>query len=296
MPARFFPPADTNCAKCHGLGYHIRAVGEFAQASRCDCIPSCPRCGDTGRVLVEKDGQTRVGRCRCQMLPDRIRLFNAAQIPARHASSNFMHFDTAAEGTMPGFFAAMSWVQDFKRGQENQGMIFWGPVGRGKTHLLIATLQELIFQHGIPGRFIEFSRLLSQLKEGYSAGRSDATILEELASVPVLCIDELGKGRLSDWELTIIDEVISRRYNTMGCVLGTSNYRPASPTGAPPPNLARPEFESQTLGDRVGWRVFSRLQQMCTFVQTRGQDYRHLKGKRLRQDGPRLTPLTVKGR
>jgi len=294
MPARFYPPADANCAHCQGVSYVVRPQGERALASVCECVPDCPRCGGSGRVLIETDSLVRVGRCRCQMLPDRIRLFNAANIPSRHASSSFMGFDTSAEGVMPAFFAAMSWVQDYKPREENQGMVFWGQVGRGKTHLLIATLRELIFQHGVPVRFVEFSRLLGALKEAYSAGRSDTEILRSLADVPVLGIDELGKGRLSDWELTIIDEVISRRYNGMGCVLGTSNYRPGSPTGAPPPNLAKPAFESQTLGDRVGWRVFSRLEQMCTFVQARGSDYRRLKGKRLRQAGPRLAPVSAK--
>jgi len=225
------------------------------------------------------------------MLPDRIRLFNGAQIPARHANSSFMNFDTSAEGAMLAFFAAMSLARDYVPGAQNQGMIFLCSVGRGTNHLLIATLRELVFEHGVPVRFVEFSRLLSLLKEGYSQKRSDAPVLSDLANVPVLGIDELGKGRLSEWELTIIDEVISRRYNAMGCALGTSNYRPGSPTGNPPPNLAKPEFEKQTLGDRVGWRVYSRLQQMCVFVQARGQDYRQFQGQRLHQAGPRLTPL-----
>ena len=69
-----------------------------------------------------------------------------------------------------------------------------GDVGRGKTHLMVAMIRELIFRHGIPCRFIEFSRLLSMLKEGYSSGRSDAPLLSDLSEIPVLAIDELGKG------------------------------------------------------------------------------------------------------
>ena len=117
----------------------------------------------------------------------------------------------------------------------------------------------MIFRHGVAVRFMEFSRLLSLLKEGYSEGRSDAPVLTELAEVEVLAIDELGKGRLSDWELTIIDEVVSRRYNAMGCTLATTNYVPGNPTGAAPPNLSTTQTSGQTLGDRVGDRVYSRL-------------------------------------
>lgn len=280
MPTRFYPQADPACGDCHGLGYTVLPRGEFAQAEVCHCVPLCLRCGGTGRVAITQGDKIVVGRCRCQMLPDRIRLFNQAGIPARHANSSFMSFDTSIEGVMPAFFAAMSWVQDFKPGQENRGMIFWGSVGRGKTHLLIATLRQLVFEHGVPVKFVEFSRLLSALKEGYSAGRSDTPVLQQLALVPVLGIDEVGKGRLSEWELTIIDEVVSRRYNAMSCILGTTNYAPREPSGAPPPNLAMPEFDRQTLGDRVGWRVFSRLQQMSIFVEALGHDYRRLEGLR----------------
>jgi DNA replication protein DnaC len=100
-------------------------------------------------------------------------------------------------------------------------------------------------------------------------------LLTDLAEIPVLAIDELGKGRLSDWELTIIDEVISRRYNGMGCTLATSNYAPGEPSGAAPPNLATVNQSSQTLGDRVGDRVHSRLLQLVDFVEIAGKDHRN---------------------
>ena len=275
------------------MGYVVRPSGEHAEAQVCACVPECSRCNSTGRVVVEEGNIRKVGRCRCQMLPDRVRLFNHAHIPARHAASSFMNFDLESDpAVMPTFMAAMSWVREYQPHQENQGLIFWGLVGRGKTHLLCATLRQVIFEHGVPARFVEFSRLLGDLKAGYSEGRSDAPLLDDLSDVPVLGIDELGKGRLSEWELTIIDEVVSRRYNTMGCLLGTTNYRPHDPTGTPPPNLAMPEFEQQTLGDRVGWRVYSRLKQMSLFVQTRGQDYRSIKSKPSRQAQPRLPPIS----
>ncbi len=256
------------------MGYVVKPSGEYAMAEVCACVPECARCGGTGRLVVERDGVQQIGRCLCQKLPDRIRLFNTAQIPARHARSSFVNFEISDASVIRAFGEAQKWVADYIPGAENRGMIFWGMVGRGKTHLLVATLRSLVFTHGVQVRFVEFSRLLSTLKEGYSTGRSDTSLLTDLSTIPVLGIDELGKGRLSEWELTNIEEVVSRRYNAMGTLLGTTNYRPAEPTGAPPPNLAKPEFERQTLGDRVGWRVFSRLKQMSMFVQTRGQDYR----------------------
>ena len=75
-------------------------------------------------------------------------------------------------------------------------------------------------------------------------------------------------------QLTIIDEVVSRRYNAMGCTLATTNYVPGNPTGAAPPNLSTTQASGQTLGDRVGDRVYSRLLQLVDFVEVAGRDYR----------------------
>ena len=165
-------------------------------------------------------------------------------------------------------------MQQFDK-KNPKGLILTGPVGRGKTHLLIAIIRSLIFQKGIRARFIEFSRLLSILRDGYSKGESNQELLTELSTVPVLAIDELGKGRLTDWELSIIDEVISRRYNTKGLILATTNYNWGSPqnAGGTITNLSE-NFQTQTLGDRVGDRVFSRLQESCFFAPVQGEDFR----------------------
>ena len=168
-----------------------------------------------------------------------------------------------------------SWANSFGNGKETKGLVLSGRVGRGKTHLLIGLIKVLIFEHGKSVKFIEFSRLLSMLREGYSRGKSDAEMLGVLAQAPILAIDELGKGRLTDWELAIIDDVISRRYNTEGTLLATTNYKWATASGAAAPNLSVTDYTQQNLGDRVGPRVFSRLQEMCKYYAVGGDDYRH---------------------
>jgi len=266
----------------HALdAYRLIAKGENALAEALE-RPSCPQCGGTGHARAEIDGVITMGRCRCQMLPDRIRLFNNAGIPARYIEATFVSFAQTPDGQLkdltPSSIRALGtcsqFIDAYLPGATNRGLVLHGDVGRGKTHLMIAMIKELIFRHGVPCRFMEFSRLLSLLKEGYSTGQSDAALLGDLAETPVLAIDELGKGRLSDWELTIIDEVISRRYNALGCTLATTNYIPGTPTGAAPPNLSTTNQLTQSLGDRVGDRVYSRLLQLVDFLEVEGKDYR----------------------
>ncbi|MCB9781079.1 MAG: ATP-binding protein [Alphaproteobacteria bacterium] len=281
------PPADQapvqglpDCPHCRGDGYVVRGVGALAVAERCSCVPVCPRCHGTGRVTVERDGRPLTGRCRCQLLPDRIVHFNHAQVPARHRDATLATFARGAmrweEPTkLPAYQAAADWFASLREGTGvPPGIVFHGPVGRGKTHLLIGMIRAMTLDYGLVARFVEFSRLLGQLKERYSRGQGDSELLGELAEVPVLAVDELGKGRLTDWELAIIDEVVSRRYNAGLCTFGTTNYLPKEASGIQSVNLANPEGPRQTLGDRVGDRVYSRLREMCSFVEVEGGDMR----------------------
>jgi DNA replication protein DnaC len=274
------PPTSgrPDCPHCRGAGIEVKASGgEFARAAVCSCVPQCPVCDGTGRIDLLENGHSAVARCRCRILHDRAALFDRAQVPARHAKSTLESFKKN-EGTTAGFTKVWAWLEQYKPGTENRGLVLWGKVGRGKTHLLAAILRELVFRHGVETRFIEFSRLLLLLKEGYEKGVSDAPVLAELSETPVLAIDELGKGRLSDWELRVIDDVVSRRYNAMTCTLFTTNYSPAIATGSQPTNLATGIELQQSLGDRVGDRVYSRLREMDTFVELGGPDYRELRG------------------
>ena len=272
------PEPARGCPACHGLGVVVGADGGVARGALCACVVSpsaspepdaswCPRCKDTGRAFV--DG--RWLRCKCRLLPDRIALYNRIRLPARHGGSMFRTWDMSLPDATPEMAALAKWAQDFEPGCP--GFVLWGPVGRGKTHLLSATLREIAFEHGARARFVEFTHLLSDLRRTFDErNRSSAQVLDEVMDCDVLGIDELGKGRCTEWELQVLDELVSRAYNAGTTLIGTTNYAPGVASGRPPRNLAlvgggskKEQADAQTLGDRVGDRVFSRLKQMVVF-------------------------------
>ena len=81
--------------------YRVVARGEQAVAEQLS-RPQCPACGGSGYATREVDGILTTGRCRCQMLPDRIQLFNQAKIPARYAHATFVSFAQSETGTEAG--------------------------------------------------------------------------------------------------------------------------------------------------------------------------------------------------
>ncbi len=267
------PSIQPGCPLCKGQGYRTRADGEHAIAERCSCVGKCSFCGESGWESPPGDRWARRTRCRCGELNLRIERFNHAGVPGRHANSTRSPDSfKPSRDVMEAMSTVSKYLSGYKTTQENLGLILWGDVGRGKTHLLVAMLRELIFRHGVTARFVEFSHLLADLKSGFDRKEGVSTLLDPLVKVDILAIDELGKGRNTEFEYQILDELVSRRYNAGRTLLATTNYPPGPSTGR-----ATGDLVAETLPpliDRVGERVYSRLQETCDFCQLRGEDYR----------------------
>ena len=182
MSAEAVHRANPRCDQCRGAGVLVLTEGALAQGRLCGCVPVCDRCGGEGRLHLQEGGISRVARCRCRMLPDRIGIFNQADIPSRHATATFEAFDKDIEGAMPGFVATWRWVNAWPDAGAlpSRGLLLHGGVGRGKTHLLVAALRHLVFQHGVRVKFVEFTHLLAALRQGFEEGRGQSSTLQAL--------------------------------------------------------------------------------------------------------------------
>jgi DNA replication protein DnaC len=279
-------PADRTCPDCGGAGYVVQQVlGQAARARRCACQAACPRCGETGYTLVPSGGSMVAQVCSCKHLDERIGLFNQIGIPAAIAKASFETFRSYAQPHLSASQIAQDFARKFRKDEPTKGFLFFGRPGAGKTHLLVATLRYLALEKGFSGRYVEFMLLLSEIRAGFSANRSHMEILKPLLSVPVLAIDELGKERGTEWERSMLDELVSRRYNSGLSTLFATNYFPEEQAPRPreaPGRVVRTgsaEFqrdaEAMSLQQRVGDRIYSRLVEMCTFVRLDpGHDHR----------------------
>jgi DNA replication protein DnaC len=228
-------------------------------------------------------GPGRVAQaCACRHLDQRIATFNAAAIPAAVANASFDTFRPWSQSQSKAKAACENFVHQLRSDQASRGVLLHGKPGCGKTHLLAASLRWLALEKGISCRYVEFMLLLSDIRAGFSSNRGHMEILGPLASVPVLAIDELGKERGTEWERSMLDELISRRYNAGLTTVFATNY-PRDPQPVPVPqggkiHTAGKDFqrdaEHMSLEDRVGQRIYSRLNEMCDFVAIEGPDKR----------------------
>ena len=145
-----------------------------------------------------------------------------------------------------------------------------GASGLGKTHLAICAISELTLERGIKCLFTDFFDLLNDLKSAYSEGRPENQVIFPLVETEVLVIDELGKGRANEWELSVLDQLISKRYNSSKSTIITTNFVTKEV------NSKLNRDNKEILEYRIGERIASRLFEMCSFIYLEGRDFRRM--------------------
>ncbi len=278
---------EKTCRLCKGDTYQLSVVGEFAHAQRCDCAVTCTNCQGTGMVVRTINGDRVASPCRCNSLQRRVQLFNEAHIPGKFMGSWIEDLEETHRSQKEIKYRLLKYRESYRHTEA--GFLLWGEPGVAKTHLLCGLIGHLTLERGISCRFIEFMRLIMDLKHAYSKGQWDSEVIAPLLSTEVLVIDELGKGRNSDFELDILDQLISSRYNAQRTIHCTSNYNPENSGEGRQPvdfsgSIEKAIYGQATIGlrERVGDRIFSRLHEMCRFVQIQGTDYRTHRNRRSR--------------
>ena len=256
---------------CFGKGYKVSPADALTVAALCSCVKECPGCLGRAQQL---DG----GFAKPCLVPGPnvvVNLINAAMIPARYADASVDRFQNFTGNGRQVVQDIAKWRAKFLQNQ-GRGLIIEGPVGVGKTFLL-ASLAKDFAEKGLSVRFTDFFQLLGELKAGFSQGKADATQLAPLIDVDVLLIDELGKGRNNDFELTVLDQLICGRYNQNKTIVATTNYRLKGGGYDANQDFSQSQFAAdrfQSLEPRIGQRIFSRLREMTQFTELTGDDWR----------------------
>lgn len=221
----------------------------------------CPCCYGTRMEVVPGKGARR---CECRKKNDRAKLLEAAHIPRRYRGCSLSNYLPAPGNCsqLQAFNFAFKLVDEYPT--VDRGLLFTGTVGVGKTHLAAAILRGLA-EKGVSGLFYEFGALLKEIQNSYNpiSQTSELKVLVPVYEAEVLLLDELGASKTSDWVRDTMMQIIGTRYNEQKLTIFTTNYRDA-----------RYHSLEETLEDRVGVRLRSRLYEMCRAVEITGEDYR----------------------
>jgi DNA replication protein DnaC len=256
---------------------------EMTPATKIRTETNCPLCEGTGwKTISAANGSTnrRVTRCDCQLRARGESLLAAARIPRRYEhcelSSYEADFPGAHRSLTLAHIAATRFAQEYDP-RAGTGLLLIGKIGTGKTHLAVGIIKELILNKGIACLFYDYRELLKQIQNSYNAAvqTTELDVLRPVFETDVLVLDELGAVRPTEWVWDTVSLILNSRYNDNRTTIITTNFEDQPAAGAAGPvSLARSASRNETLGDRIGERMRSRLHEMCRVVTLDGADFR----------------------
>lgn len=220
----------------------------------------CPLCFGSGMEVVAGKGARL---CSCRKRNEKVDRLKKGRIPARYLKCDFTSYAPKNASQKKAVWACRTLSSDYHPGYEGDGILLMGTCGVGKTHLAVSILKDLL-NKGFSCLFYEFGALLKEIQDSYNpkTQSSELGVLAQVFNSEVLVLDELGTSKPTDWVRDTMAHIINTRYNDKKLTIFTTNY-----------SDERNDRE-ETLEERIGARLRSRIYEMCKTVTINGEDFR----------------------
>jgi DNA replication protein DnaC len=283
--------AQPDCIHCQGSGWKV--VERNTQGAQA--------------VTSDKPGSSSQGSpklvwavpCDCTKGDQTERALARARVPERYRHCDFDNFETDNDienvpaDQQAAFNRSLTqaklivqrFTEEFTPVREHAepGLLLMGSCGVGKTHLAVSALKQIVLRgHG--GLFYDYRELLKEIQDSYNAvsQSTEMGVLEPVLKAEIFVLDDVGSSKPSLWALETVGHVLNTRYNEKRVTLLTTNFLDSDSAGA---NSNGPTAVTRVAGmrtpaiddsltERVGKRIRSRLYEMCRTVEIFGPDYR----------------------
>jgi DNA replication protein DnaC len=220
---------------------------------------SCPFgiCDGSGMVVDDDHRLAAPCRCRGLIVGERRARGLSNAIPKKYRG---VSFDRPPITDMPA--ATVQVVRAYLRNldqrlEEGRGLWLYGDVGTGKTTLAML-VSKTALEAGRSVAIYSLPRLLAEIRDTYEEGsrHSYTDLLDRLAEVDLLHIDDVGTEKTSPWVLEQLYAIVNSRYEEQRSIVLTTN------------------LDREALAEQINPRTVSRLEEMCEELPLFGADHR----------------------
>ena len=176
-------------------------------------------------------------------------------LPAKIRKMRFETFQVSPQLRL-AYEAAWEYAHNYPQSAAGgKGLLLYGPVGAGKTHLAASICNALI-DRGFDVVWTNTPEFITKLKRSFDTGVNEATVMDSHIRAGLLVLDDIGSEKPTDWAESRLYEVINSRLEREAPIIFTSNC------------------QADVLTKRLGQRIVSRIRGMSQGVQLRARDYR----------------------
>lgn len=209
------------------LDLYLREHAKLTRPERTVTVPAhykCQECRDTGWITSFQDGYEVVRRCGCYTVGRARELMEKSGLSREFLKKSFNSFDTRKEPVLVNAKnKAVGYVKNFKetRHCRHNSIMFCGQPGSGKTHLGTAICSSLMSM-GIPVVYMPYRNAMTKIKQHILDEAAYSKELVRYMDAPVLYIDDMLKGKLTETDVNVMYEIINYRYmNSLPLIIST---------------------------------------------------------------------------
>lgn len=200
-----FTPVKFDECKKHGKYMSVRYLGMvWSRCKKCSAEESA-KAIELERVSDERKRRIEFGNKVRSMIA-------GAGFLKRFVGKGFDGFRTECEGQVKALRFSRAYADSIIDGSNGgKCVLFTGGVGTGKTHLAVS-IGEACVRAGRSVVFTTIYDALLSVKETWGGRGSEAAVVRLLAEADLLILDEIGVQHKSDTDMTIISNVMNKRY------------------------------------------------------------------------------------
>lgn len=182
-------------------------------------------------------------------------------IESKFREANLKNFGETADNAK-ALVLAKKYIDNFQEMYEkNQGILFWGVVGTGKSYTAACIANELLNKR-VAVVMTSFVKILQDIQGGQY---DEKVYIDKLNAARLLIIDDLGTERNTDYALEKVYNVIDSRYRAGKPLILTTN-------------MTLREMQETT--DIRYKRIYDRIFEMCFPFHFVGQSWREKEAAR----------------